>query len=66
MTVGVQQSGNGVGIGFILFLTFMVLKLCGQIDWSWWWVTAPLWGPACVFVAAGMLIGIGKAFEGRR
>jgi len=27
-----------------VFLIFMVLKLCHVIDWSWWWVTAPLWG----------------------
>lgn len=28
----------------ILFLIFMTLKLTGVITWSWWWVTAPLWG----------------------
>ena len=27
----------------ILFIVFLVLKLTGVIDWSWWWVTAPLW-----------------------
>lgn len=27
----------------ILFITFLVLKLCSVIDWSWWWITAPLW-----------------------
>lgn len=26
-----------------LFLVFLVLKLTSVIDWSWWWVTAPLW-----------------------
>lgn len=26
-----------------LFLVFLVLKLTDAIDWSWWWVTAPLW-----------------------
>jgi hypothetical protein len=26
-----------------LFITFLVLKLCGVIAWSWWWVFAPLW-----------------------
>ena len=26
------------------FIVFLVLKLVGVIDWSWWWVTAPLWG----------------------
>lgn len=34
----------------ILFLIFMTLKLCGVITWSWWWVTAPLWG-VLVFIA---------------
>lgn len=28
-----------------LFLVFLVLKLTGIINWSWWWVTAPLWLP---------------------
>jgi hypothetical protein len=28
----------------LVFLIWMVLKLTGHIDWSWWWVTAPLWG----------------------
>lgn len=28
----------------IMFLIFMTLKLCEVITWSWWWVTAPLWG----------------------
>ena len=30
-----------------LFLIFLVLKLVGVdpvTSWSWWWVTAPLWG----------------------
>lgn len=29
----------------ILFIVFLVLKLCQVIDWSWWWITAPLWAP---------------------
>lgn len=27
-----------------LFMLFLALKLMGYIDWSWWLVTAPLWG----------------------
>lgn len=27
-----------------LFILFLALKLCGVIGWSWWWVTAPVWG----------------------
>lgn len=31
------------GPAFVLFIVFLVLKLCGIIAWSWWWITAPLW-----------------------
>ena len=39
----------GGGLTFLqaLFLIFLVLKLTGKTvvaTWSWWWVTAPLWG----------------------
>ncbi len=27
----------------VLFTVFLVLRLTETIDWSWWWVTAPLW-----------------------
>ena len=36
----------------MLFLIFLVLKLTDTISWSWWWVTAPLWGS----VALGVVI----------
>ena len=53
-----EQSG-GLGIGGCLFLVFLVLKLCGTIGWSWWWVTAPLWSPpALVLVVVGVLAGV--------
>ena len=40
-----SNSSNGIGLGMILFLIFMTLKLTGNITWSWWYVTLPLWGP---------------------
>lgn len=39
---------------FLLFLVFLVLKLCGLISWSWLWVTAPLWVPIGGFVLVGV------------
>lgn len=27
----------------LLFIVFLVLKLTHLIDWSWWWVSAPIW-----------------------
>ncbi len=40
-----SSSKNG-GIGFfgLLTIVFITLKLLGYIDWSWWWVLAPMWG----------------------
>jgi uncharacterized membrane protein YtjA (UPF0391 family) len=40
----------------ILFFIFMTLKLTGHIDWSWWWVTAPLWIPAGVVFIVFMIL----------
>ena len=40
-----------------LGVVFVVLKLCGVIAWSWWWVTAPVWIPVAVlFVVFGGLL----------
>lgn len=44
-----------------LFLIFLTLKLCGVINWSWWWVTAPLWGGLAIgLLALGVLLFISK------
>ena len=40
-----MKNEQGVGIGFILFVVFLVLKLTNVVTWSWWLVTAPLWIP---------------------
>jgi hypothetical protein len=40
-----QATSSGLGIGTVLFIVFLILKLTNVIDWSWWWVTAPLWIP---------------------
>lgn len=41
-----KSSSSSTGIGFFgaLGILFIGLKLAGVIDWSWVWVTAPLWG----------------------
>lgn len=46
-----EKTSEGFGLGTILFLIFLVLKLTHVIGWSWWWVTAPLWIPAGIVVA---------------
>lgn len=39
-----------MGLPTAMFVVFLVLKLTGVIDWSWWWVTAPLWIEAILAV----------------
>jgi len=53
-----SNSSNGLGLGTVLFLIFMVLKLTNYINWSWWWVTAPLWIPLLIILGVLTVIGI--------
>ena len=49
---------SGIGLSGAVFLVFLVLKLTGHIDWSWLWVTAPLWLPIGVvlgFICFGVM-----------
>ena len=40
----------------LLGVAFVVLKLIGVINWSWWWVTLPFWGPVvCTLIL--LLVG---------
>ncbi len=38
-------SGSSIRVVSLLGVVFVALKLCGVIDWSWWFVTAPFWVP---------------------
>ena len=46
----------GGGFSGLLFIAFLILKLCNVITWSWWWVTAPLWIPVAFCVAAVVIV----------
>lgn len=47
-----DNKSNGLGFTTVLFLIFMTLKLANFIDWSWWWVTSPLWMPIALVLGA--------------
>lgn len=57
--INVKTSTNG-GIGFLGALTilFIALKLTHVIDWSWWWVLAPLWIPVAVILGIIAIVAI--------
>ena len=57
-----QSSGGGIGFVGALTLLFIALKLMGYIDWSWWWVLAPLWVSFILSVALGLLLGYKRRF----
>lgn len=38
-------SKKSIGVFTLLGLLFIALKLTHVIDWSWWYVTMPLWIP---------------------
>lgn len=48
----------------LLLGTLITLKLIGYINWSWWWVTLPLWGGFVLAIVlmlfAGIIIAIQK------
>lgn len=65
-----KVTGNGIGVGTVLFLIFLTLKLAGigQVaTWSWWWVTSPLWIPIVLVLGiaaiALLLAGIVNLFK---
>lgn len=43
-----EESKPVVNFGSLLLVLFIGLKLGHVIDWSWWWVFAPLWAPLAV------------------
>jgi hypothetical protein len=56
-----KSSSNGLGIGTILFLIFLTLKLAeiGPVQyWSWWWITSPLWIPLSLVVIILFIVGL--------
>lgn len=54
----VSSSSGGIGFFGLLGIVFIVLKLTGYINWSWWIVLSPIWGSVLV----GLLIFLAVLF----
>lgn len=67
MTGSESAKSGGISTLGLLGVVLITLKLCGVIDWSWWWVTSPFWGwsaVALLSVVVVFLIGaVVLAFE---
>ena len=53
-----SKTSGGVSFLGLLFIAFLVLKLTHVIDWSWWWITAPLWGGFAILAVIGLVAGL--------
>lgn len=47
-----MEKKHSVSFLELLTLAFIILKLTGKIDWSWWWVLSPILIPIGILVAA--------------
>lgn len=60
-------SSGGIGFAGLLTILFIALKLTHVIDWSWWWVLAPLWigfAIVAVILIVGLLfVGVAKVMD---
>lgn len=49
-----RYRSNGSLFG--LFVVFVLLRVTEVVDWSWWWVTAPLWGGFAIGITIGLFL----------
>ena len=45
-----------LSLSTLVTIIFVILKLCGVLPWSWWWVLSPLWGSVAIFIIVAVLI----------
>ena len=51
-----KQASGGIGFTGLLTIVFIILKLCGVITWSWWWVLSPLWISTILWVILVVIV----------
>ena len=60
----VYRGSNTFGL---LGIAFVVLKLVGVINWSWWWVTIPFWAPigllAIFLIIIAIILSLKEKYE---
>lgn len=59
-----NKTSGGISFLGLLQIAFIVLKLCGVINWKWLWVLSPTWIPmALIVVVVFVLIFIPLFFK---
>ena len=52
-----SNSSNGLSTLGVIQIVFLILKLTGLVNWSWWLVLAPSW--INIILVIGILIWCG-------
>ena len=58
-----ETKSVSLKLDMILFLIFLVLKLTDNIDWSWWWVTSPIWLPLVFVIVFSIVVIVGESIR---
>jgi hypothetical protein len=59
-----NSKTSGIGFAGLLTIAFIVLKLCGVIAWSWWWVLSPILIMTAIVIIGLIIIAIVTACKG--
>lgn len=51
-----RNINRGIGFCEVLTIVFMILKLCGVITWSWFWVLSPVLIPTILSVILILIV----------
>lgn len=59
-----NSTKGGIGIGTLLCIIFIVLKLCHVIAWPWVWVLSPVWIPLALVFFIFICVYLYEVFRG--
>lgn len=52
----ISSNSNGIGFTGLLTIVFIVLRLTGFINWSWWWILSPMWISLCIAIIVMVVV----------
>lgn len=58
-----NNGSSGVGLGSVILIVLIILKLTGNITWSWLWVLSPLWIPFGIVLLVFVIVLILNEFK---
>jgi hypothetical protein len=57
---------SGINFFELLGIVFIILRLCGVIDWPWVWVLAPIWMPIGLYGLVFLIVVIWAKLKDRK